>query len=263
MAHLVWLLPLAAYWSVWIDYAQRMIADPDSVAHLAAGLAGVVVLWRAAPSSERTTERAAFVVAVLCVLSFALGYAQLSAMPRCALALLGSGAFVCWQRGSARPFLGSALLLLALPALGQLEHLIGFSVRLSVADASAALLRSSGLTVTSEGTRLAWAGGFVDVEAPCSGLRMLWTGSFVSLLAITHFQLRAREVALLALGAPPLIWLANVLRCASLFYVEGGFFPAPQGMHAGVGLVVFGGVCAALWESARWLARRRLACAAS
>ena len=182
-------------------------------------------------------------------------------MARCALALLGLGSFVCWQRGSERSLLGLCLMLLGIPMLSQLESLIGVSLRVTVADAAAALVRIPGLPITADGTRLLWAGGAVDVDAPCSGIRMLWTGALASLVAIARFRLRAPAALSLSAAALLLIWSANVLRCAALFYVESGMVPAPAWAHAGIGLIVFCGVCASLWESARWLSKPRHACA--
>lgn len=264
MARLSWLMlaPLAAYWSVWADYAGRLLSDPDAVVHLVAVAVGVVVLWDQGTSQRtRSLRRGGFALSFVCVVAFALAYAHVAAMARCALALLGVGSFVCWQRGSARPFLGLAFMLLGIPMLAQLESLAGVSLRVTVADAAAALVRMPGLPIEADGTRLVWAGGAVDVDAPCSGLRMLWTGALASLVAIARFRLRASAALSLAAGALLLIWSGNVLRCAALFYVESGMVTAPAWAHGGIGLIVFCGVCASLWEGARWLSKRRPACA--
>jgi len=261
---LSWLVvaPLAAYWSVWVDYASRLGRDPDALAHPAAVVIGLVVLWGSGTGQRaRWVQRAGFVLSLSCVIAFALAYAHIGAMARCALALLGVGSFVCWQRTSARPLLGLGLMLLGIPMLSQLESLVGVSLRVTVADAAAALVRIPGLPIAAEGTRLVWAGGAVDVDAPCSGLRMLWTGALASLVAIAHFRLRAPAVLSLGAGALLLIWSGNVLRCAALFYVESGMVPAPAWAHGGIGLIVFAGVCASLWEGARWLSRPRAVCA--
>lgn len=264
MARLSWLalLPLAAYWSVWVDYAGRLGRDPEAFVHAVAATVGVGVLWGSgAPQRARSVQRAGFALSLICLVSFALAYAHLGAMARCALALVGLGSFVCWQRASARPLLGLSLMLLGVPMLSQLESLVGVPLRVTVADAAAAIVRIPGLPIAAEGTRLVWAGGAVDVDAPCSGLRMLWTGALAALVAIAHFRLRAPAALSLALGAVLLIWTGNVLRCAALFYIESGMIPAPAWAHGGVGLIVFCGVCAALWEGARWLSSSRPACA--
>lgn len=252
------LLPLLAYWSVWNDYAQRVWSDPQLAGHPLAAMAGMWVLW----SKGRTERRAgpfgvpaAFTVALLCALLYAPLYSRLSWMPRYALALQGFGTCLCWMRASQRPWLGLGFMVLGIPMLSQLEQLIGADVRLSVAEAAAALVRVSGWSVFAHGTRLEWAGGAVDVDAPCSGLRMLWTGVFVLLLALAHFRLPIRSALALTLATPLLIWLGNVLRCAALFYVESGLVIAPSWVHPGVGLIVFCGLCCALWEGARWLAK--------
>jgi exosortase len=220
------------------------------------------VLWDSDASQRaRSVQRGGFALSLICVLTFALAYAHIGAMARCALALLGLGSFVCWQRGSARPLLGLCLMLLGIPMLSQLESLVGAPLRVSVADAAAALVRSSGLPIAADGTRLVWAGGAVDVDAPCSGLRMLWTGALASLVAMAHFRLRAPAALSLAASALLVIWSGNVLRCAALFYVESGMVPAPAWAHGGIGLIVFCGVCGSLWESARWLSKPRATCA--
>jgi exosortase/archaeosortase family protein len=264
MAKLGWLAlaTVAAYWSVWADYAGRLRSDPDAFVHLAAVAAGVVVLWSREPSARaRTVRRAGLALSLVCLLAYAIAYPHSGAMTRCALALLGVGAFVCWQRGSARPVLGLCLLMLGIPMLARLELVIGVPIRVTVADAAAALVRIPGLAIVAEGTRLVWAGGAVDVDAPCSGLSMLWTGALATLIAIARFRLRAPAVLSLSLGALLLIWCGNVLRCAALFYVESGMVPAPAWAHGSIGLIVFCGVCASLWEGARWLSSPRPACA--
>lgn len=264
MPRLSWLVlaPLAAYWSVWADYAARLQRDSGALVHAIAVAVGLFVLWDGdTPQRARTIRRAGFGLSLVCLLAFALAYPHIGAMARCALALLGVGSFVCWQRGSARPLLGLCLMLLGIPMLSQLESLVGVPLRVTVADAAAALVRIPGLAITAEGTRLSWAGGAVDVDAPCSGLRMLWTGALASLIAIAHFRLRMGAALALGVGALLLIWSGNVLRCAALFYIESGMVPAPAWAHAGVGLIVFCAVCAALWEGARWLSKPRTACA--
>jgi exosortase len=251
------LAAVVAYAAVWLDYAGRL-RDQQTWAHALAVAAGVLVLWR--PSGEprdSASARWTFGFALLCALIYACAYWELTAMLRCALALTGLWATLRWQRNSSRPWLGLALLLLGVPALSQVEELIGAPLRLTVAEAAAALLRSSGLSVEAEGTRLAWAGGAVDVDAPCSGLRMLWTGALVTLLASARFALSRPRALAFACAAPLLIWSGNVLRCAALFYVESGIVPAPSFAHVGVGLCVFTAVCAALWELARQLAKPR------
>lgn len=256
------LAPIAAYWSVWVDYAGRLSHDPDALVHPMAVGAGVFVLWESGtPQRARFVQRGGFALSLACLLAFSLAYAHIGAMARCALALLGLGSFVCWQRASARPFLGLCLMLLGIPMLSQLESVAGVSLRVTVADAAAALVRIPGLAIAAEGTRLVWAGGAVDVDAPCSGIRMLWTGGLASLVAIARFRLRAAAALALAAGAALVIWSGNVLRCAALFYVESGMVPAPAWAHAAIGLIVFCGVCASLWESARWLSKPRPVCA--
>jgi exosortase/archaeosortase family protein len=255
------LAPLAAYWSVWADYAGRLRNDHESIVHLVAVAVGLLVLWDEDTSPRaRATRRGGFVLSLACLIAFALAYAHVAAMARCALALLGVGSFVCWQRGSSRPVLGLAFMLLGIPMLAQLESLAGVSLRVTVAEAAAALVRMPGLPIEADGTRLVWAGGAVDVDAPCSGLRMLWTGALASLVAIARFRLRASAALSLAAGALLLIWSGNVLRCAALFYVESGMVTAPAWAHGGIGLIVFCGVCASLWEGARWLSRPRPVC---
>jgi exosortase/archaeosortase family protein len=257
-----WLLPLFAYWSVWADYGLRVAENADAILHPLAALAGMCVLWRARSDTSQRREGWTGALALIAALAFALLFARLTAMPRCALALLGTGAFVSWQRDSARPVLGLCLLLLGVPAVAQSELVLGVPLRLFVAEAAAALIRASGLFVECAGTQLVWAGGVVAVDAPCAGLRMLWTGSFVALLALARFPLRTSDALGLAFTTPIVILCANVLRCAALFYVESGILPAPSGAHAAIGLLVFAGVASALWEGARFI-HRRSACPAS
>lgn len=258
MRRLIWLAPALAFWSVWLDYAQRIALDAQASVHVAAVACGLWVLWE--PRATASKTRAASWIAIAGTLAYAATYAQLTAMPRCLLALASLAAFTAWQRDSARPWLGASLVLLGVPALGQIEQLLGGQVRLSVAEAAAALIRVQGMAIEAEGTRLTWLGRVVDVDAPCSGLRMLWTGAFVALLALAHFRLHASRVGALALGAVTMIWGGNVLRCTALFYVESGILLAPAWVHPAVGATVFAIVCAALWEGARWLSTSGAPC---
>lgn len=256
------LWPLGAaigYWSVWVDLATRIRDRPELVVHAAALFAGLMVLWRgrAQASPEPLSLGAPHLLALACVVLFALAFACVTPMVRCLIALVGLFTATWAGRGSTRPMLGLSLLLLAVPALDRVELLLGLPLRISVADAAAALLRLPGMAVASEGTRLVWDGRIVAVDAPCSGLRMLWTGAFTTLLALWRLAPGRAGACLICVAAAGLVWLGNVFRCASLFYVESGLVSAPRWAHAGVGLAVFTVVCLGLWETSRWIVRWR------
>ena len=80
----------------------------------------------------------------------------------------------------------------------------------------------------------------VQFDAPCSGVNMLWAGLLLTLMGCVLLRLGALKVAIALVLSVALAIACNVLRAASLFYVETGLVPdAPGWWHDGIGIAAF------------------------
>jgi exosortase/archaeosortase family protein len=131
------------------------------------------------------------------------------------------------------------LFFLALPTIPSLQFYLGYPLRVVVAGATAPLLQLAGLQVLREGACLAWAGRLVWIDAPCSGIRMLWVGGYLACVLVLLRRLSFVRTVFVAAASALLILAANVLRAASLFYVETHLETTSLAIHDGVGICVF------------------------
>ena len=86
---------------------------------------------------------------------------------------------------------------------------------------------------------LVWQGQTIGVDVPCSGIRMGWTALFLALTGAGLSGLgwwRTGAVALAALG---MAVLANAMRVIALFGVEALGWSEREGLHAGIGVMLF------------------------
>ncbi|MEZ6194804.1 MAG: archaeosortase/exosortase family protein [Planctomycetota bacterium] len=162
--------------------------------------------------------------------TFAAGAALLAL----ALALVPSGT------RRPRPAAAIALVLMGLPVLRDLHYVGGYPLRLVSGELAAGLLRLQGLAVERVGTGILWGDSLVEVDAPCSGIAMLWTTTLLALVASAWRRLSVRRTLGTLLLVPPIVVLANVVRCSALFHLESGRIEAPAWMHDGTGLLFFG-----------------------
>jgi len=141
-----------------------------------------------------------------------------------------------------------ALALLALPIMPTVQYVVGFPLRLLVAEVSSLWLGSS---VRAVGTGLVSGDHTVFVDAPCSGVSMLFTA--LVLAAFTALVLRLsppRTAFLIGIGFVGAV-LGNVTRAVGLFVIETRIGSSDI-LHEGVGIINFA-LCALLvvWAGLR------------
>lgn len=254
----------AACWPVWPWYAARLGDSSDDRAALAALLLAVLLPGRvpAASAGPAPAPGAAAGVRGLLPSSIALvAYAaSFPFVPRLASALLAflalGFAWSLWRHGTPfRPWT-VGLGLLGLPMAASLQFYLGYPLRIASGAVALALLRLGGAAVEREGVYLRAGGDLVMIDAPCSGMRMLWAALLLACCLAALFRLRARA-SLLAVGAAAGLAIAgNGLRTAALFWVDTNAPALPGFSHAGIGLVAFAMLAAALFAVARALAVR-------
>ncbi len=132
------------------------------------------------------------------------------------------------------------LVALALPVVPSLQFTLGYPMRIVSAALAVGLLQMHGIGVTRQGTFLLWRGEMVQFDAPCSGVNMLWAGLLLTLAGCVLFRPGPVKDALGVVLSLLLTLAANVLRAASLFYLETGFVAhSPAWWHEGVGVAAF------------------------
>jgi exosortase/archaeosortase family protein len=121
-----------------------------------------------------------------------------------------------------------------------LQFTLGYPMRVVSAALTVGLLQAHGLMVARQGTFLVWRDEMVQFDAPCSGVNMLWAGLLLTLMGCVLLRLGALQVAIALVLSVALAIACNVLRAASLFYVETGLVPdAPGWWHEGIGIAAF------------------------
>jgi exosortase/archaeosortase family protein len=238
---LISLVVAAATWDGWRWYAERIWASPEEAAALAltvAFLAVLGVMRRLQPGLSRVSSPAP--VALL-LIAYAGSYLILPAIMRAAIAIAAT--LFCLYRAlfNERPpvaFWG--LVALTLPVLPSLQFTLGYPMRIVCAALTVALLQGQGLLIAREGTFLVWRDEMIQFDAPCSGVNMLWAALLLTLMGCMLFRLAVGKVAAALAVAVALTVVCNVLRAASLFYIEAGFIPRPDGWwHDGIGIAAF------------------------
>ena len=152
-------------------------------------------------------------------------------------------------------FLG--LIALALPVLPSFQFVFGYPMRVVSATLTVALLRLQGLAVQREGTYMLWGGETIQFDAPCSGINMLWACLMLTLMVCVIWRSGTRMVIAAVCAALLMTIAANVLRAASLFYIEAGLLTgAAPWWHEAIGLAAFSSCAiATLWVLTRLRAR--------
>jgi exosortase/archaeosortase family protein len=235
------LLLAAAYWSAWIELAERL-RSIEAVASLA-----LVVLAVATPAALRLARGGRLLAVplapaglLLALYACACAAAPPIAQMAVAVAALLHALHRAGHDGRPPPAL-LGLALLALPALPTLEFYLAFPLRLASAGLTAGLLQAGGLAVSVDGVALRWGERLIQFDAPCSGVHMLWAALFLaSAIAFLDRFGTARYLAAVAV-ALVLAVAGNALRAASLFYVESGIVTTgmPAAAHDAIGLAAF------------------------
>jgi exosortase/archaeosortase family protein len=234
-------LVAAATWDAWRWYFARVSAAPEEAAALALtvaflGALGVARIARSVPPRPLPLVPVAILLA-----AYAASHFFLPPIVRAALAI--SVTFYCLHLAAFRerpPIAFWGLVALALPVLPSLQFTLGYPMRVVSAALTVGLLQTHGLMVARQGTFLVWRDEMVQFDAPCSGVNMLWAGLLLTLMGCVFLRLGALKVAIALVVSVALAIACNVLRAASLFYVETGLIPAaPTWWHDGIGIAAF------------------------
>jgi len=252
----------AACWPVWPWYAARVGDSSDDASAVVALLLAVFLPARV-PAPPAATGARPLLPSVIALAAYAVSFPFLPRLASALLAFLALGfAWSLWRHGTPfRPWT-VGLGLLGLPMASSLQFYLGYPLRIASGCVALVLLRMGGASVEREGVTLRAGDDLVMIDAPCSGMRMLWAALLLACCLAALFRLRARA-SLLAVGAAGLLAVAgNGLRTAALFWADTRARDLPGFAHAGVGLVAFAMLAAALVALARALAAREVrACA--
>jgi len=234
-------LVMAATWDAWRWYLQRVWDSPEEAAALvltAAFLAALGVARRAQSASPRAVP---LISIALLLAAYAASYAVLPPIGRAAIAVALTLFCVYLAAFRERPPIAFwGLVALALPVLPSLQFTLGYPMRIISAALTVGLLQLQGVAVARQGTFLVWRGEMIQFDAPCSGVNMLWAGLLLTLMGCVLFRFGAIRVMIAVAASLVLAIGCNVLRAASLFYVEAGLIPsAPSWWHEGIGLAAF------------------------
>jgi exosortase/archaeosortase family protein len=249
---LIVILQILAFWPVWRWYVSRVITTSgDEYALLALGTA-LVMLWCRRP--QRSSGTVSLRLPIVMMLLYGALCWFVPPELRAAIALSSLAVTLSMVRGQRFPELGIVgLFLLSLPLIPSLQFYLGYPMRVLVAQFAVPVLRLGGYAVVREGACLSWGDTLVWIDAPCSGIRMLWVGGYLLFTLSLIYRLSSLRTFIAGLSAFGLILAANVLRSASLFYLEADIVALPAFAHEAVGIVVF-----CLLSAAIFLLVRRL-----
>jgi len=262
---LVSTLVVAATWDAWRWYVERVWAEPEEAAALALTIVFLAVLAVVRPPASRAPQPIPLAPVAILLVGYAASYAVLPPIMRAAVAVATT--LFCIHVAALRerpPIAFWGQVALALPVLPSLQFTLGYPMRVVSAALTTALLQAHGVMVARQGTFLVWHGEMVQFDAPCSGVNMLWAGLLLALMGCVLLRLPALKV-MLAVGLSVTLAIAgNVLRAASLFYVEAGLLPdAPGWWHDGIGIMAFTlSAAVTLWLLGRLRGREAVACTA-
>ena len=233
-------LVAVATWEAWRWYFGRVAATLDDALAL---IVVVLVVAMAGAHRPRGAPVARLPLAALALLLASYATSRLVAPPIARAGLAVALTLFCLHvavfRRRPPPALWG-LSALALPILPSLQFVLGYPLRVAGAALTVGRLNAHGLAVERQGTFLVWQRATVQLDAPCSGVSMLWVGLLFTLLACTLLELGAVKTILAAVASVVLAIAGNVLRTASLFYVETGFTAqVPGWWHEAIGLAAF------------------------
>jgi exosortase/archaeosortase family protein len=235
-----WLLGLllAALWPHGVWMVRRLTDGSDEPWGLLALATVLALVVRARRELEPPTRAALAASGALAVLA-ALATFVVPPIFAAGVAMLALAAFItsALPRRPAAPMV--TLLLLALPVIASLQFYLGYPLRLATAHAAAPLLALAGLEVQASGAALLWQGRTILVDPPCAGIGMLWVGSWAAALLSYLNDASARRTLANGVVAAVVVFGANVLRNALLFFPEAGLVPAPAWLHRAIGLAAF------------------------
>ncbi|MDH3346707.1 MAG: exosortase/archaeosortase family protein [Desulfobulbaceae bacterium] len=232
------LIQLVTFWPVWGWYLNRISDRSDEPWGLLALLTALVFLFSRNKNGEIRTHHLA--LSAGCTAFYLITFQHMVPLGRAGLAIASMALILSPAQLGRSMHLGVfALLLLSLPIIATMQFYLGYPVRLVTAHLVAWLLNLFSFPVSAQGTGLHLAAEVVCVDAPCSGIRMLWSGLYLNFTLACFADLSSFRTWLTYIFAMPVIFIGNVLRAFSLFFIEARIITAPQWAHNGIGLIVF------------------------
>jgi exosortase/archaeosortase family protein len=251
-----WLLALllASLWPHGLWLARRLTDGSDEPWGLLALATVLALVFRARRELVLPTSPALAASGLLAVLA-ALATFAVPPIFAAGAAMLALAVFIgsALPRRPAAPLL--TLLLLSLPVIASLQFYLGYPLRLATAHAAAPLLALAGFEVQASGAALLWQGRTILVDPPCAGIGMLWVGSWAAALLSYLSGASARRTLANGSAAAMLVFAANVLRNAALFFPETGLLSAPSWLHPAIGLVAFAAALLPILVFTTWRTR--------
>jgi exosortase/archaeosortase family protein len=234
-------LVTAATWDAWRWYLARVAVALEEAAALALTVAFLGVLGVARMTRPTPPHPLPLMTVAIMLAAYAASHIFLPPIVRAALAI--SVTLYCFHFAAFRqrpPIAFWGLVALALPVLPSLQFMLGYPMRVVSATLTVGLLQAHGLMVARQGTFLVWRDEMIQFDAPCSGVNMLWAGLLLTLMGCVLLRLGTLKVAVALALSVALTIASNVLRAASLFYIETGLVTAaPAWWHDGTGIAAF------------------------
>ncbi len=232
---------IGAFWASWRWLLQRTWMTPDEAITLVVMILVVVVgvgwrVWRGGRLAPVPLRPPAAALAV-----YALTLGIVPAILSAAIAVTTTLATLYAAGHHRRPPIAFwGLCCLVLPVVPTLQFYFGYPMRVVSAVLTVPLLQLNGLEVSLSGTALIWNGQLIQFDAPCSGVTMAWAGMLLVFTVATLHAYDWRGLVRMSFLGLRLLLLANVLRAASLFYLETGLLPwNSEPLHQAVGLAAF------------------------
>lgn len=254
MTRLALIMQIAAFWPVWRWYAERVMDasdEPWGVLALA-----TAVFFIALRGKGGKPGPAGLALSCAALVLYIVLYPKLPPLARGVLAMVSIAGVVSPAALGRSMHIGVlGLLLLSLPVIASLQFYLGYPVRALTSMIASQLISAFGYPTEAYGTMLKWAGEYIAVDAPCSGIKMLWTGLYLNFTLACFTGLSQTRTWLSYAGSGLVIFTGNMLRVTALFFLEAGIVRGPTWAHESLGLFFFGIVALSIIALNRKLAR--------
>ena len=238
MARLYLLVQLAAFWPVWRWYGERVMDasdEPWGVLALATAVFFIALRGKGGKPGPAGLAGSCAALALYIVL-----YPNLPPLARGVLAMVSIAGVVSPAALGRSMHVGVlGLLLLSLPIIASLQFYLGYPVRALTSMIASQIITAVGYPTEASGTMLKWAGEYIAVDAPCSGVKMLWTGLYLNFTLACFTGLGQIRTWLSYVGSGVAIFTGNMLRVTALFFLESGVVRGPTWAHEALGLLFF------------------------
>lgn len=235
---LILLGQLLAFWSVWRWYWLRLGNSSDEII----GLIPIIIIafFCFKFESRNGANNKVLILAIITTSIFAITYSFLPPMLRAVIAVTSLTLTISiWRFGKLFHVGIWTLFLLSLPIISSLQFYLGYPMRIIVGEATTLLLKINGLNVFREGVGIHFGEKLIWIDAPCSGIKMLWTGILLSAILVIIYRLNlAKSLIALAISTV-IIFIGNIFRAVSLFYLEAEIIKMPEFTHSAIGVICF------------------------